>query len=77
MRGRWIKNCWNLPFNGLSIAMGCITADKIVNDAGLRQLADKIMDDTMLIANTELQKKGVDEDLFLGDALVSCIFCKN
>lgn len=70
LRGRWIKNCWNLPFNGLSVAMGCITVDKIVNDIGLRELADKIMDDTILIANTELKHRGfTNEDYFLGDKL--------
>lgn len=35
-RGRWLKNMWNLPFNGISVAMGGITVDKIVQDPGLR-----------------------------------------
>ena len=55
LRGRWKKMVWNLPFNGISVAMGGITVDQIVQDPGLRQLAIHIMDETILIANTELQ----------------------
>jgi len=39
VRARWSKNLWNLPFNGISVAMNGITVDKIVNDPGLRKLA--------------------------------------
>ena len=56
LRGRWSKMIWNLPFNGISVAMGGITVDKIVNDRGLRQLAYNIMDETILAANTDLQQ---------------------
>jgi 2-dehydropantoate 2-reductase len=37
------------------VAMGGITVDQIVNDPGLRQLAYNIMDETILVANTDLQ----------------------
>ena len=56
LRGRWSKMIWNLPFNGISVAMGGITVDQIVNDAGLRQLAYHIMDETILAANTDLRQ---------------------
>eukprot|EP00979_Chaetoceros_neogracilis_P012504 scaffold3341_cov270-Chaetoceros_neogracile.AAC.2 len=39
VRARWSKNLWNLPFNGISVAMNGITVDKIVQDPGLRKLA--------------------------------------
>jgi len=39
VRARWSKNLWNLPFNGISVAMNGITVDKIVQDPGLRELA--------------------------------------
>lgn len=39
VRARWSKNLWNLPFNGISVAMNGITIDQIVNDPGLRKLA--------------------------------------
>ena len=41
VRARWSKNMWNLPFNGISVAMNGITVDKIVGDEGLRRLAYK------------------------------------
>jgi 2-dehydropantoate 2-reductase len=54
LRGRWKKMIWNLPFNGISVAMGGITVDQIVQDRGLRQLAYSIMDETIAAANTDL-----------------------
>lgn len=32
----WRKLCWNIPFNGLSIAGGGLTTDRILGDTGLR-----------------------------------------
>lgn len=55
LRERWRKNLWNLPFNGLSVSMGGITVDKIVGDPGLRRLAEEIMEETLLIANKNLE----------------------
>lgn len=67
--GRWQKNCWNLPFSGLSVAMGGISVDKIVSDPGLRQLADRIMDETIMIANADISSRGYsDSSLIIGDA---------
>lgn len=68
LRGRWVKNCWNLPFNGISVALGGITVDKIVSDPGLRQLAYTVMDETIAVANTDLKEHNVDPSLFLGEA---------
>jgi 2-dehydropantoate 2-reductase len=53
--GRWKKMLWNLPFNGISVAMGGITVDQIVQDRGLRRLSYAIMDETILAANAELE----------------------
>jgi 2-dehydropantoate 2-reductase len=55
LRGRWKKMLWNLPFNGISVAMGGITVDKIMQDASLRQLAMQIMDETIATANADMQ----------------------
>ena len=66
--GRWRKNVWNLPFNGISVAMGGITVDKIVNDPGLRNLAYTVMDETIAAANADLSRHGYDESYFLGDS---------
>lgn len=32
---RWRKLVWNIPFNGLAIAAGGVTTDRILSDAGL------------------------------------------
>jgi 2-dehydropantoate 2-reductase len=67
LRGRWWKNVWNLPFSGLSCAMGGITVDKIVNDPGLRRLAYKIIDETIAIANADMLRNGASEEELLGE----------
>lgn len=68
LRGRWKKNLWNLPFNGISVAMGGITVDMIVTDPGLRELSDIVMDETVAVANADLAHHGEDPSLYLGDA---------
>lgn len=65
--GRWRKCLWNLPFNGISVAMNGITVDKIVNDSGLRRLAYKIMDETVAAANADIAAHGLGEEFYLND----------
>ena len=69
-KARWTKNVWNLPFNGISVAMNGITVDKIVNDPGLRRLAFTIMDETIAVANEDLRVRGFPAEDFLGEAEV-------
>jgi 2-dehydropantoate 2-reductase len=69
--GRWRKNVWNLPFNGISVAMGGITVDKIVNDPGLRRLADIVMDETIAVANADMESRLIVPSCYLDDADVS------
>jgi 2-dehydropantoate 2-reductase len=57
LRGRWKKMIWNLPFNGISVAMGGITVDRIVTDPDLRGLVDLIMDEVIATANADLDRK--------------------
>lgn len=40
---RWRKLIWNVPFNGLSIAAGGITTDKIMDDPALENEAAALM----------------------------------
>ena len=68
LAGRWRKCLWNLPFNGISVAMGGITVDKIVNDSGLRQLANIIMDETVSAANADMAAHGFGKEMYLDDA---------
>jgi 2-dehydropantoate 2-reductase len=65
--GRWRKCLWNLPFNGISVAMNGITVDKIVNDPGLRRLACNIMDETVAAANADLAAHGLGKEFYLND----------
>jgi 2-dehydropantoate 2-reductase len=67
LRGRWKKCVWNLPFNGISVAMGGITVDIIVNDPGLRRLANLVMDETIAAANADLSSHGAPLTHYLGD----------
>jgi 2-dehydropantoate 2-reductase len=41
----WRKLCWNIPFNGLAIAAGGITTDKILGDPRLAQRARQLMEE--------------------------------
>ncbi len=68
---RWWKNVWNLPFSGISVSMGGITVDRIVNDPSLRRLANEVMDETIAIANADMRKHGSAEDELLGEETVS------
>lgn len=46
----WKKLCWNVPFNGLSIAAGGVTTDRIVGDPSLRSRARRLMDEVAAAA---------------------------
>eukprot|EP00804_Cyclotella_cryptica_P020711 CCRYP_003508-RC/>CCRYP_003508-RC protein AED:0.40 eAED:0.40 QI:64/0.85/0.75/1/1/1/8/1979/409 len=67
LRGRWWKNVWNLPFSGISCAMGGITVDKIVNDPSLRRLAYKVIDETIAVANADMLNNGASLEELLGE----------
>jgi 2-dehydropantoate 2-reductase len=46
----WKKLCWNVPFNGLAIAAGGITTDRIVGDPALRARARRLMEEVAAAA---------------------------
>ena len=46
----WRKLCWNVPFNGLSIAAGGITTDKILANAELNRRAHVLMEEVRAAA---------------------------
>lgn len=54
LRARWEKLCWNIPFNGLAVAAGGITTDRIVGDPGLRQAARTLMEEVIAAGNADL-----------------------
>lgn len=46
----WKKLCWNIPFNGLSIAGGGLTTDRILSDPLLRDRARRLMSEVRAAA---------------------------
>ncbi|MFO8027831.1 MAG: 2-dehydropantoate 2-reductase [Opitutales bacterium] len=46
----WRKLCWNVPFNGLSIAGGAIACDQILADAALKARARRLMEELQAVA---------------------------
>jgi 2-dehydropantoate 2-reductase len=46
----WRKLCWNIPFNGLAIAAGGVTTDRILIDPRLRQRALRLMQEVQAAA---------------------------
>lgn len=46
----WKKLCWNIPFNGLSIAAGGLTTDRILSNPALRERARRLMNEVRTAA---------------------------
>jgi 2-dehydropantoate 2-reductase len=47
----WKKLCWNIPFNGLSIAGGSLTTDRILADPTLNERAYALMKEVQAAAD--------------------------
>jgi len=47
----WRKLCWNIPFNGLSIAAGGVTTDKIMAEPELVRTARALMEEVRVAAS--------------------------
>ena len=60
LRARWEKLCWNIPFNGLAVAAGGITTDRIVGDLGLRNTARTLMEEVIEVGNRDLAAHSED-----------------
>ncbi len=61
LRARWEKLCWNVPFNGLTVAAGGIDTEAIVTDPALRAEARALMEEVVAAGNTELAAAGNTE----------------
>jgi 2-dehydropantoate 2-reductase len=70
LHARWEKLCWNIPFNGLSVAAGGVTTQEIVDDATLRRVAEAAMRETVRVGNADLaaarSAARLDEDEVVG-----------
>ncbi|MGE3073748.1 MAG: 2-dehydropantoate 2-reductase [Dehalococcoidia bacterium] len=51
---RWEKLCWNVPFNGLSVAGGGIGTQTILGDPELRRIAEVAMREVVTAGNADL-----------------------
>jgi 2-dehydropantoate 2-reductase len=63
---RWEKLCWNVPFNGLSVAAGGVGTHTILRDPELRAFAEGAMREVVRAGNADLEAAGsgarLDED---------------
>lgn len=50
-QARWEKLVWNVPFNALSISAGAVSTQRIIEDAGLQELARTLMAETIAAGN--------------------------
>ncbi|MEP6871365.1 MAG: 2-dehydropantoate 2-reductase [Anaerolineaceae bacterium] len=60
---RWEKLCWNIPFNGLSVAGGGIGTRTIVGDGPLRATAERAMREVLSVGNADLAAAGANTRL--------------
>lgn len=61
LRARWEKLCWNVPFNGLCVAAGGVTTDRVLADPDLRAVAERVMTEVILAGNADLEAHGLPE----------------
>ena len=68
----WRKLCWNVPFNGLSVAAGGITTDKILADPELACRARSLMEELQQAAagyGVEIEDRFLDRQFTLTEPM--------
>jgi len=70
---RWEKLCWNVPFNGLSVAAGGVGTQVIVTDEALSRVAEQAMREVVATANADLESAVSDARLD-ADNVVTAMF---
>ena len=73
LRARWEKLCWNVPFNGLTVAAGGVDTEAIVTDAALRTQARALMREVAAAGNADLAARGHRERID-GEAVAARMF---
>ncbi len=73
LRARWEKLCWNIPFNGLTIAAGGVATDRVVGDPALRHEARELMAEVVRLGNAELARDGEPRRID-GEAVIERMF---
>ena len=72
-RARWEKLCWNVPFNGLTVAAGAVTTEAIVTDPALRAEARALMEEVVAAGNADLAARDSGERID-GDEVITRMF---
>lgn len=73
LRARWEKLCWNVPFNGLTVAAGGVDTEAIVTDAALRAQAGALMREVAAAGNADLAARDRRERID-GEAVAARMF---
>ena len=73
LRARWEKLCWNIPFNGLTIAAGGVGTEQVVTDEALRSEARALMEEVVRLGNADLASQGESARID-GDAVIARMF---
>lgn len=66
LHARWLKLCWNIPFNGLAVTAGGITTDVVMRTPGLRAAAETVMREVIAAGNADLAAHGFEARLDAG-----------
>jgi 2-dehydropantoate 2-reductase len=66
---RWEKLCWNVPFNGLSVAGGGIGTRTILDSPLLRDTAERAMAEVVRAGNADLEAVGSEARLDPGEVI--------
>ena len=70
IRARWEKLCWNVPFNGLTVAAGGVTTEAIVTDPARRHEARALMEEVVAAGNADLAARDRPERID-GEAVIT------
>ncbi len=73
IRARWEKLCWNVPFNGLTVAAGGVTTEAIVTDPAHREEARALMEEVVAAGNAALAARNRPERID-GEAVIARMF---
>jgi 2-dehydropantoate 2-reductase len=58
LKARWEKLCWNIPFNGMTIAAGGVPTDRLLADPELRETTLALMEEVVKAGNADLAHRG-------------------
>ncbi len=72
---RWEKLCWNVPFNGLSVAAGGVGTQTILGDEALSRIAEGAMREVAAAGNADLEAVGAKERLD-AESVVQAMFAQ-